>query len=135
MRGHVLCVWSMVGREVKGGGGAGVESAQQPDNQASKMRERNSMQTNVFHTITRLIILIPLQCHGDSEKERKGERWWERERFSETGTETRERGGGRGGRRREGEREHIRLRDLQWLYIFQCLVKAARQGSGNLIIA
>lgn len=35
----------------------------------------------------------------------------------------------------EGEREHIRLRDLQWLYISQCLVKAARQGSGNLIIA
>lgn len=30
---------------------------------------------------------------------------------------------------------HIRLRDLQWLYISQCLVKAARQGSGNLIIA
>ena len=117
MRGHVLCVWSVVGREVKGGGGGGGgESAQQPDNQASKMRERNSMQTNVFHTITRLIILIPLQCHGDSEKERKGERWWERERFSETGTETRERGSGRGGRRREGERAHQAKRSAVAVY-------------------
>lgn len=35
----------------------------------------------------------------------------------------------------DGGRGHIRLRDLQWLYISQCLVKAARQGSGNLIIA
>lgn len=52
--------------------GGGLESTQQPGNQALKMRERNSMQTNVFHTITRLIILIPLQCHGDSE--RKGEK-------------------------------------------------------------
>lgn len=90
--GHVLCVWSVLGREVR----EGAESAQQPDNQASKMRERNSMQTNVFHTITRLIILIPLQCHGDSEKER--ERRWEREIF-------RNREGDKRGRRegREGE--------------------------------
>lgn len=60
-------------------------------------------------------------------------------------------GGGRGDRRRDSGRGrvfqtwmeevggrrwgHIRLRDLQWLYISQCLVKAARQGSGNLIIA
>lgn len=103
--------------------GGGVETTQQPDNQALKMRERNSMPTNVFHTITRLIILIPLQCHGDSEKER--ERRWERD--------FRKQGWRRGRGRRE--REHIRLRDLQWLYISQCLVKAARQGSGNLIIA
>lgn len=93
------------------------------------------MQTNVFHTITRLIILIPLQCHGDSErkKERKrgGETVGEGESFfrNRDGDE-----GGREGGRKRG-REHIRLRDLQWLYISQCLVKAARQGSGNLIIA
>lgn len=55
-------------------------------------------------------------------RERERER---RKRFSETGMRL-----GRG--RREGK--HIRLRDLQWLYISQCLVKAARQGSGNLII-
>lgn len=56
-------------------------------------------------------------------------------RFSETGKETNEGGcRGDGGGKREG-REHIRLKDLQWLYISQCLVKAARQGSENLIIA
>lgn len=71
------------------------------------MRERNSMQTNVFHTITRLIILIPLQCHGDSEKERDGGR----ERFSETGTETREREAGE-----EGERAHQAKRSAVAVY-------------------
>lgn len=44
-------------------------------------------------------------------------------------------GGVVGGGEGEAGRGHIRLRDLQWLYISQCLVKAARQGSGNLIIA
>ena len=60
------------------------------------------MQTNVFHTITRLIILIPLQCHGDSEKERKGERWWEREREIFRNGDGDEREGRREGR--EGEK-------------------------------
>lgn len=93
------------------------------------------MKTNVFHTITRLIILISLQSHGDwAEKARERER----ERFSEISEmvkETRKRWkeGGREEGRKKGER--IRLRDLQWLYISQCLVKAAWQGSGNLIIA
>lgn len=81
--------------------------------QQSDNRHSHSARPNALHTITRLIILIPLQCHRDSERERDFQK--------------------QGWRWREGK--HIRLRDLQWLYISQCLVKAARQGSGNLIIA
>lgn len=62
------------------------------------------------------------------ETQRKKERDGEREIFRNREGDERRRQGGGGG-------EHIRLRDLQWLYISQCLVKAARQGSGNLIIA
>lgn len=61
---------------------------------------------------------------------RLGERKKERETVGERQGRRHEREAGE-----ESEREHIRLRDLQWLYISQCLVKAARQGSGNLIIA
>lgn len=50
-------------------------------------RHSHSVQPNALHTITRLIILIPLQCHGDS---REREREKERKRFSETGMETKE---------------------------------------------
>lgn len=108
-----------------GGGGGVVESV----TNSLITRHSNAAQTNVFHTITRLIILIPLQCHGDSERE--SERKKERER--ERGERDFQKQGWRlGTERREGK--HIRLRDLQWLYISQCLVKAARQGSGNLII-
>lgn len=53
-------------------------------------RHSHSARPNALHTITRLIILIPLQCHGDSERERASEREKERKRFSETGMETRE---------------------------------------------
>lgn len=76
------------------------------------------MQTNVFHTITRLIILIPLQCHGDSErkKEREEERRWERERVFQKqgwrrGMETRE-----GGREEEREGAHQAKRSAVAVY-------------------
>lgn len=109
----ISCIWTCCVR----GKRQGVESV----TNSLITRHSNSAQTNVFHTITRLIILIPLQCHGDSEREReRGERDCQKQGWRL----------GRG--RREGK--HIRLRDLQWLYISQCLVKAARQGSGNLII-
>lgn len=68
------------------------------------------MQTNVFHTITRLIILIPLQCHGDSEKER--ERQWEREIFrNREGDKKRE-----AGEERERERAHQAKRSAVAVY-------------------
>lgn len=92
------------------------------------------MQTNVFCTITQLIILFPLPCYGDLDG-REGVKW-EKNSFLKPGRrQMKEAGGGETEGGREGGREHIRLKDLQWLYISQCLVKTARQGSENLIIA
>lgn len=76
-------------------------------------RHSNAAQTNVFHTITRLIILIPLQCHGDSEREREREEEREREReekeiFLETGMET--------GDRKEGGKAHQAKRSAVAVY-------------------
>lgn len=65
------CIWTCCVRGKRHwGGGDRVESV----TNSLITRHSNSAQTNVFHTITRLIILIPLQCHGDSEKEREKER-------------------------------------------------------------
>lgn len=90
------------------------EGGKRPDNQASKMRDYLRRVTHNY-SINNFYSIIGQKGKGEAAGDR----------FSEAGKET---SGG-------GGREHIRLRDLQWLYISQCLVKAARQGSGNLIIA
>lgn len=89
------------------GGGGGVESV----TNSLITRHSNAAQTNVFHTITRLIILIPLQCHGDSEREReraRGRKRERRKRFSETGMET--------GHRKEGGKAHQAKRSAVAVY-------------------
>lgn len=71
-------------------------------------RYSNSAQTNVFHTITRLIILIPLQCHGDSERERVREREREEKEIFRNRDETRE--------RKEGGKAHQAKRSAMAVY-------------------
>lgn len=95
----ISCIWACCVR----GKRRGVESV----TNSLITRHSNSVQTNVFHTITRLIILIPLQCHGDSEREREEESE-RRKRFSETGMEARE--------RKEGGKAHQAKRSAVAVY-------------------